>query len=210
MTKSGWNAEGLAFPRAGLLRRLRYANFRKLAGFALTLGLVCAVSVPVVAGAPPAPVAVGPTITAGTIMPAGALFTVGDAGGSAATSEIEITDPAGGGAFSLNGAQYDGVTFTVPVASLADLVFTAGGAGTETITARVTDGAGWSAPAQAAVTTTAGSPGVVVDLVAGRVFIPGQGWLSATNFMEYYYANAAQFADPGYVEGLGGLRAFVQ
>ena len=94
MTKPGWNAIGLAILPAGLARLHFCAAMRKLAGIALTFGLVCTVAFPVAAGALPAPVAVGPSVTAGTIIPAGALFKVGEAYGSGAATEIEIADPA--------------------------------------------------------------------------------------------------------------------
>lgn len=123
---------------------------------------------------------------------------------------IEITDSPGGGGFELDGAHYDGVTFTVSEASFPALTYVAGHAGSETVSARISDGAAWGEASVVNIVTSAGVEGVVVDLIKGEVFLPSQGWMTANAFFEYYYANGDVFSDVGYAQPLEALREFVQ
>lgn len=150
------------------------------------------------------------SLASGTVVPASRLFEIGDAQGVATVTEIEITDASGGGVFGLDGGQFDGVTFTVPAAAFSALTFTAGSPGSESITARASDGAAWSEAVTVRVTTSAGAEGVIVDVTKGEVFLPGQGWLAANAFFEFYYANAEVFSDAGYAQPLEALRDFVK
>lgn len=150
------------------------------------------------------------SLASGTVVPASRLFEFGDAQRVATVTEIEITDASGGGIFGLDGVQYDGVTFTVPAASFSSLTFTAGSPGSESIVARASDGAEWSAAATVSVTTSTGVEGVIVDLTKGEVFVPDQGWLAAKEFFEFYYANTNVFSDVGYAQPLEALRDFVK